>query len=69
MSNPYQPPSAPPALPPPLPGDGGLGMRLLLPVGRSGWAIAAGYLGLLSPLSLPAPFAIAAGIICPLPTI
>ena len=35
-----------------------LGMRMLLPVGRSGWAIAAGYLGLFSVLCLPAPFAI-----------
>ena len=32
-------------------------MRLLLPVGRSGWAIAAGYLGLFSLLLLPAPLA------------
>lgn len=36
----YQPP-------PPGPGDNA-GMRMLLPVGRSGWAIAAGYCGLLS---------------------
>ncbi len=34
------------------------GMRMLLPVGRSAHAIAAGYLGLLSPLLLPAPLAI-----------
>jgi hypothetical protein len=34
---------------PPPPGIGNdAGMRMLLPVGRSGWAIAAGYLGLLS---------------------
>lgn len=39
------------------------GMRMLLPVGRSGWAIAAGYLGLLSILMVPAPFAIICGII------
>ena len=32
--------------------------RMLLPVGRSGWAIAAGYLGLISILLLPAPFAV-----------
>ena len=31
---------------------------MLLPVGRSGWAIAAGYLGLISVLLFPAPFAI-----------
>lgn len=50
------------AQPPPLPvkaeiGDD-LGMRLLLPVGRSGWAIAAGYLGLFSMLVVPAPIAL-----------
>lgn len=33
-------------------------MRMLLPVGRSGWAIAAGYLGLFSVLLLPAPIAL-----------
>jgi len=38
------------------------GVRLLLPVGRSGWAIAAGYLGLFSLLIFPAPFALATGI-------
>ncbi len=38
-------------------------MRMVLPVGRSGWAIAAGYLGLFSILVVPAPFAIIAGII------
>ncbi|MBC8112990.1 MAG: DUF4190 domain-containing protein [Candidatus Saccharimonas sp.] len=38
-------------------------MRFLLPVGRSGWAIAAGYLGLFSVLCLPAPFALLAGIL------
>jgi len=31
------------------------GMRLLIPVGRSGWAIAAGYLGLFSLILIPAP--------------
>ncbi len=39
------------------------GMRLLLPVGRSLWAIAAGYLGLLSPLCIFAPFALVTGIV------
>ena len=34
------------------------GMRMLLPVGRSGLAIAAGYLGLFSFLVIPAPFAL-----------
>lgn len=38
-------------------------MRLLLPVGRSGWAIAAGYLGLRSPLLIFAPFALVCGIV------
>jgi len=37
-------------------------MRWLMPVGRSGWAIAAGYLGLFSILYLPAPFAIFCGV-------
>lgn len=36
------------------------GMRVLLPVGQSGWAIAAGYLGL---LILPGPIAIVVSII------
>ena len=36
---------------------------MLLPVGRSGWAIACGYLGLLSFLLFPAPLAIITGII------
>jgi hypothetical protein len=40
-----------------------LGMRMLLPVGRSGWAIAAGYLGLFSLLCFPAPFALIVGLI------
>lgn len=38
-------------------------MRALLPVGRSGWAIAAGYLGLFSLLLLPAPFALLTGVL------
>lgn len=38
-------------------------MRLLLPVGRSGWAIAAGYAGLFALLILPAPIALILGII------
>ncbi|MEO8275008.1 MAG: GYF domain-containing protein [Thermoanaerobaculia bacterium] len=37
-------------------------MRVLLPVGRSAWAIAAGYLGLFSLLVVPAPFALFCGI-------
>jgi hypothetical protein len=38
-------------------------VRMLIPVGRSGWAIAAGYFGLFSLLMLPAPIAILLGII------
>jgi hypothetical protein len=37
-------------------------MRMLLPVGRSFWAIAAGYLGLFSLLIIPAPLALICGI-------
>jgi hypothetical protein len=39
------------------------GMRMLLPVGLTGWAIASGYLGLVSVLLLPAPFALLTGIL------
>jgi hypothetical protein len=39
------------------------GIRLLLPVGRSFWAIAAGYAGLFAVLFLPAPIALILGII------
>lgn len=38
-------------------------MRALLPVGRSGWAIAAGYLGLFSLLIFPAPLGLLTGVI------
>jgi hypothetical protein len=38
-------------------------MRMLLPVGRSGWAIAAGYMGLFAMLCFPAPVAIILGVI------
>jgi hypothetical protein len=38
-------------------------MRLLLPVGRSWLAIAAGYMGLFAILLIPAPFAILLGIL------
>lgn len=38
-------------------------MRMLLPVGRSGLAIAAGYAGLLSVLCLPAPVALVLGLL------
>src|SRR5690349_12967635 len=39
------------------------GMRLLLPVGRSGWAIAAGYAGLFAFIFFPAPLAIILGVV------
>jgi hypothetical protein len=39
------------------------GIRMLLPVGRSAWAVASGYLGLLSVLFIFAPFAVATGVI------
>ena len=56
-----------PPTPPPLPqparfGDSAV-ERMLLPVGRSGWAIAAGYLGLFSLIVLPAPIALIVSII------
>src|SRR5688572_6415637 len=51
-----------PALRPKAPGDDAA-LRFVLPVGRSGWAIAAGYLGLISVLGFPAPFAVVAGIL------
>ena len=39
------------------------GMRILLPVGRSVWALIAGYAGLFSLLFFPAPLALIFGII------
>ena len=49
----------------PSSGGGGAdpGMRLVLPVGWSGWAIAAGYLGLFSLLICPAPISLFIGLI------
>jgi hypothetical protein len=44
------------------PGDSAA-MRMLLPVGRSGLAIAAGYAGLFAFLILPAPIALVLGIL------
>jgi hypothetical protein len=38
-------------------------LRWLLPIGRSGWAIAAGYAGLFAFLIFPAPIALALGVI------
>ena len=39
------------------------GMRMILPVGRSGWAIAAGYLGLFGLVILPAPLALIVSLV------
>lgn len=55
-------PSFTPSAIPPSMGDDA-GMRMLLPVGRSGWAIAAGYLGLFSLIVIPAPVALIVSII------
>lgn len=38
-------------------------MRMLLPVGRSGWAIAAGYLGLFGLIIVPAPLALIVSVV------
>jgi hypothetical protein len=38
-------------------------VRMLVPVGRSGWAIAAGYAGLFAVLFLPAPIALVLGLV------
>ena len=38
-------------------------MRMIMPVGRSGWAIAAGYAGLFAFLIAPAPIALLLGIV------
>ena len=43
--------------------DTGRVLRMLLPVGRSGYAIAAGYLGLFAMLLFPAPLALVFGIL------
>jgi len=58
--------ATPPELPrPPKPYEIGqdAGMRMLMPVGRSGWAIAAGYAGLFSFIGIGAPFALIFGIL------
>lgn len=38
-------------------------LKYLIPIGRSAWAIAAGYLGLFAVLLIPAPLALGAGIL------
>ncbi|MEO1836862.1 MAG: DUF4190 domain-containing protein [Akkermansiaceae bacterium] len=78
-SDPEEPPapgdsqSVPPPVPAqqqpiaPYPGSKPMGQdagtRLLLPVGRSIWAIIAGYLGLFALVVIPAPLALLTGII------
>jgi len=63
---PPPPPAAPPALQPevrrPKLGDDA-GIRMLIPVGRSGLAIAAGYLGLFGLVIVPAPLALLVSIL------
>jgi len=51
------------AMPVPSGEEHGLGTRMLIPVGRSGWAIAAGYAGLFATLVIFAPVALILGII------
>ena len=57
------PPPKPPEPPKPQKIGQDAGMRVLLPVGRSVWAIISGYLGLFAVLVLPAPLALITGII------
>ncbi len=52
----------PDAPPPPRIGDDAV-IRMLLPVGRSAWAIAAGYAGLFAVLAVPAPVALVLGLL------
>ena len=57
-------PAHPYPIPPPVEDIGqNAGIRMLIPVGRSGWAIAAGYLGLFSFIVFPAPIALIVSII------
>jgi hypothetical protein len=56
------PPAAPAYAPQPKPSAPNGCLALVVPVGRSGWAIAAGYCGLFSILVLPAPLAIWFGV-------
>lgn len=68
IEDPYATPAQSPA-PPPIHGASSTrlgddaGLRLLLPVGRSGWAIAAGYLGLFSMILLPAPISLVVSLV------
>lgn len=57
-------PGAPqPAPTPQRPAEPNGCLALVIPIGRSGWAIAAGYLGLLSLLVIPAPLAVVCGVL------
>ena len=58
----YAPPAA--SYPPPRLQEGkDQALHWILPVGRSGWAIAAGYLGIFSLLGIFAPFAVITGLL------
>lgn len=63
LSPPPVPPRPPAAAPQPRPMAPNGCLAMVIPIGRSGWAILAGYLGLVSVLLLPAPFAIWCGIL------
>lgn len=51
------------AAPMPAASDPNAAEKWLLPVGRSGWAIAAGYAGLFAFVFFPAPIALVLGIV------
>jgi hypothetical protein len=61
--NPFQPPAVAESLVAPPGSRPDAVTRMMLPVGRSGWAIAAGYLGLFAVLIVPAPLALICGIL------
>jgi hypothetical protein len=59
-----QPYAVAPPLPPRIaPAGEDPALRWVLPVGRSGWAIASGYLGIFSLLGIFAPFAVITGFL------
>ncbi|MBS0193614.1 MAG: DUF4190 domain-containing protein [Proteobacteria bacterium] len=57
------PPQSSSATPPATSTAADLALRIALPIGRSGWAIAAGYLAFFSFFVLPAPASLACGTI------
>lgn len=67
--NPYEHKELPAAQPVPPASVGGDSLaqdptlRMVIPIGRSLWAIAAGYLGLFSLVCFPAPFALVVSIV------